>query len=289
MRTTTTLPDHRLVLGALRLANRAPSAHNAQPWHWLVGGYSVHLMAERNRDPGERDLVVSCGAALHHLRTALAASGWHAEADLLPGADPDHLAAVEVLPRDPSEQDIALARAIPRRHTDRGPFASFPVPDGHVDLLAGRAADEGAVLVPVTDPAHRRVVTTAIAAAAGWQDDTRPDTVPDCAEELLVLATADDDVVSRLRAGAAASAVLLAATGLGLATCPLSRLLAIGHTREDLRDGVLGGAAHPQLVLRIGWPATEALTREPLTRSERRTLAETVTYLPGACPRRDEH
>lgn len=287
MRTTTTLPDHRVVLDALRLANRAPSAHNTQPWHWLVGGYSIHLMADRSRDPGEHDLVLSCGAALHHLRTALAASGWHAEADLLPGSDPDHLASVETLPRDPSEQDVALARAIPRRHTDRGPFASFPVPDGHLDLLARHAACEGAALVPVADPAQRQSVTFAIAAAAGWQDETRPGTLPGddpCAEDLLVLATPDDDAVSRLRAGAAASAVLLAATGLGLATCALSRLLRIGHTRDELRDGLLGGATHPQLVLRVGWPAAA-----PLARSERRSLAETVTYLPGACPRRDEH
>ena len=277
MRTTAALPDHRIVLGALRLANRAPSAHNTQPWHWLVGGYSIHLMADRSRDPGEADLVLSCGAALHHLRTALAASGWHAEADLLPGSDPDHLASVEMVPRDPSEQDVALARAIPHRHTDRGPFASFPVPDGHLDLLAHHAASEGAALVPVTDPALRRSVTVAIVAAAGWQD--RPG-----AEELAVLATPDDDAVSRLRAGAAASAVLLAATSLGLATCALSRLLRIGHTRDELRDELLGGATHPQLVLRVGWPAAA-----PFARSERRSLAETVTYLPGAYPRRHEH
>ena len=283
MRTTTTLPDHRTVLWALRLANRAPSAHNTQPWHWLVGDYSVHLMADRSRlvpgtDPGERDLVAGCGAALHHLRTALAASGWHARADLLPGTDPDHLASVEMLRREPSEQDISLARAIPRRHTDRGAFAARPVPDGHVDLLAGHAAGEGAALVPVTDPAHRRIVSTAIAAAAGWQDDTP------CTEPLFVLATPADDVASRLRAGAATSAVLLAATSLGLATCPLTRPLRIGHTRARLHDDVLNGATHPHLVLRIGWPAAE-----PLTRTPRRSVAETVTYLPGTGPRRDEH
>lgn len=288
MRTTTTLPDHRIVLGALRLANRAPSAHNTQPWHWLVGGYSVHLMADRSRhvpgtDPGERDLVISCGAALHHLRTALAASGWHADADLVPGTDPDHLASVEMSRREPSEQDIALARAIPRRHTDRGAYADRPVPDGHLDLLADRAAAEGVALVRVTEPAHRRVVTTAIAAAAGWQDETASDAGP-CAGELLVLATPADDVVARLRAGVAASAVLLAATSLGLATCPLSRLLRVGHTRDRLRDEVLSGATHPQLVLRVGRPAAE-----PLVRSARRTVAETVTYLPGTGPRRDEH
>jgi hypothetical protein len=54
--------------------------HNTQPWRWLVGDHSVHLMADRARgvpatDPDGRDLLLSCGAALHHLRVAFAALG----------------------------------------------------------------------------------------------------------------------------------------------------------------------------------------------------------------------
>jgi hypothetical protein len=159
------------------------------------------------------------------------------------------------------------------------------MPDGHLDQLAGHAAAEGVALVPVTDPAHRRVVTTAIAAAAGWQDETAtPEGGGPCAEELLVLATTADDVVSRLRAGAAASAVLLAATSLDLATCPLTRLFRVGHTRDRLRHDVLAGATHPQLVLRVGRAAAE-----PVARSPRRSVDETVTYLPGTGPRRAGH
>jgi len=274
MRTTTTLPDHKTVLGALRLANRAPSLHNTQPWHWLVGEYSVHLMADRSRhlpacDPDERDLIIGCGAALHHLRTALASFGWHAEARLLPGTDPDHLASVEMTPREPSEQDIALAMAIPRRHTDHRRLTPWPVPIGHVDLMARYAAEAGGRLVPLTKPSHRRAVTD-------------PDTDPEDGE-LLVLVTADDDVLSWLRAGEATSAALLAATGLDLATCPLSQPLATGQTRTRIRDEVLHGASHPQIVLRVGW--TDA---GPLPRSPRRPIEHTVTYLPGTGPRRGE-
>ncbi|MFC4857688.1 NAD(P)H nitroreductase [Actinophytocola glycyrrhizae] len=287
MNTTTTIrPGHQTVLDALRLANRAPSVHNTQPWHWLVGDYSVHLMADRARhvpadDPGARDLVLSCGAALHHLRTALAASGWHAAVCLLPGADPDHLASVEVVPREPAEQDVALALAIPRRHTDHGPFTAWPVPAGHLDLLVRHVTAEGGLLVPVTDPAHRHLGTTAIASGTGWQEETGPPAVPG-GDEVLVLATRDDDAVSRLRAGAAASAALLAATGLGLATCPLSRPLRLGCTRARVRDEVLHGRAHPQLFLRVGWAGTE-----PRAASTRRPVTETVTYLPGTGPRRE--
>ncbi|MFC7615418.1 hypothetical protein ACFQV2_19840 [Actinokineospora soli] len=73
--------DHDTLVAAIADACRAPSVHNTQPWRWLVGTRSLHLMANRTRwlratDPRGRDLVMSCGAALDHLRTALAARGW---------------------------------------------------------------------------------------------------------------------------------------------------------------------------------------------------------------------
>ena len=329
-------PDHRTVREAIALANRAPSVHNTQPWRWLVGDYSVHLMADRSRhvpatDPDERDLLLGCGAALHHFRVALATSGWRAEAHLMPGSDPDHLASIEMVPHDPAEEELALARAIPRRRTDRRGFTSWPVPIGHLELMARFSALAGGLLVPVTEPDPRHAVVAAIAAAARWQEsnpayreelagwsgrgraaddgvlaagtpassrvrgDTpmrtfpggvlvEPDTGPGGDDgELLVLATTDDDVLSRLRAGEAASAALLAATSLDLATCPLSQPLEVRDTRDRIRDEVLGGAACPQLVLRVGWVPTSA---RPLPRSVRRSLDETVSYLPGTGPRR---
>lgn len=332
---TATKPDRSTVRGALELANRAPSVHNTQPWHWLVSDHSVELMADRSRqvpatDPDGRDLLLSCGAALHHFRVALAAAGWRAEVRLLPGADPDHLASIEMAPSEPAEEELALARAIPRRRTDRREFTSWPVPSGHLRLMARYAAEAGGLLVPVTEPGPRHVVVAAITAAAWWQEtdpayrqeltdwsgrgqtdddgvlaastpsasrvrgDTplrtfpggaldEPDTGPGGDDgELLVLATTEDDVPSRLRAGAAASAALLAATSLDLATCPLSQPLEVRNTRVRIRDEVLRGAAHPQLILRVGWVPTSA---EPLPRSVRRSLDEAVAYLPGTGPR----
>jgi nitroreductase len=32
---TATMADEHTVLGAIGLANRAPSVHNTQPWRWL--------------------------------------------------------------------------------------------------------------------------------------------------------------------------------------------------------------------------------------------------------------
>src|SRR6266540_575997 len=154
----TTRPDHETLRGAIALATRAPSVHNTQPWRWLLGDSTVHLMADWTRqlpatDPDGRDLLISCGTALHHLRVALAALGWAGEVHLLPNqGDPTHLAAVEPHPHVPSKEDIALAAAIPVRRTDRRRFSSWPVPPGHLELMIHRAGRAGALLVPVTDP-----------------------------------------------------------------------------------------------------------------------------------------
>jgi hypothetical protein len=329
---TTTKPDHQTVLAAIELANRAPSVHNTQPWRWLIGDNSVHLMADRSRqvpatDPDGRDLLLSCGAALHHLRVAFAALGWRAVVHYIPNEhEPDHLAAVEVRPHVPTDDDVALAGAISRRRTDRRRFTSWEVPTEHLDLMIRRAAKAGALLVPATDGGTRWLLTHAITVAARrqsdnpsyqtevaewsgrsrvaqdgvlaasgaavplWHDDTAMRTFPggslaDHATgrgeqdggELLVLSTLLDDAVSVLRAGEAASVALLTATDLGLATCPLSAPLEVVDTRAAVREQVLDGAAHPHLILRVGWAPTST---PPLPHSPVRPTEDTVDYLP---------
>ena len=169
-------PDTHTLLDAITLANRAPSVHNTQPWRWLLGDESIHLMADRTRrltatDPDGRDLLLSCGAALHHLRIALGALGWRAVVHRLPNPwDPDHLAAVELAWKTPSIEDITLAGAISRRRTDRRRFSSWPVPDGHLDIMVRRAGKAGALLVPVTGRFTRKQLTRAIDEASGIQE-----------------------------------------------------------------------------------------------------------------------
>ncbi|MDT7613701.1 MAG: hypothetical protein QOF00_1148, partial [Pseudonocardiales bacterium] len=56
----------------------APSVHNTQPWRWRIRTAAAELHADPRRQldatgPDRRDLVISCGAALHHLQVALAA------------------------------------------------------------------------------------------------------------------------------------------------------------------------------------------------------------------------
>jgi len=168
-------PGEDPVRSALRLALRAPSVHNCQPWRWLVGPESVHLYADGSRqvpatDPHGRDLLISCGAALDHFLVALASLGRGARVRRIPNpAQPGHLATVELLPHTGTGADEALAAAIPRRRTDRRRFSSWPVPAELIGELLELARVRGVGLEAITDPTVRWKLFHAITAAAEQQ------------------------------------------------------------------------------------------------------------------------
>lgn len=93
---------------------------------------------------------------------------------------------------------------------------------------------------------------------------------------VLALGTAEDDALARLRAGEATSLVLLSATAMGLATCPVTEPLEIPETREAVRADVFGTSGHPQMLLRLGWAATNA---DPLPATPRRPLTEVAGWV----------
>jgi nitroreductase len=135
---------HALVEAATA-AGYAPSIHNTQPWRWRLIGRVLDLHLDRARvlqvtDPDTRLATLSCGAALHHARVALAAQGWRVTVVRLPDrADPDHLAQIHVEGRAPLDPPSVLdLRTIPLRHTDRRPITGEPV--GAVQLAAITAA-----------------------------------------------------------------------------------------------------------------------------------------------------
>jgi nitroreductase len=322
-------PDPRTIRAALMLAIRAPSVHNSQPWHWVVGRHSVHLFADRDRqltrtDPDSRDLMLSCGAALNHCVVALAALGWATKIHRFPNpADADHLASIELRRQQPVSVDIALAAAIPRRRTDRRHFSHWRVPNGDIALMGARAARGGVTMrrvenldylkgvvaqaawrhaadsdysselaewsgrhasaegvparnTPEPDPAApipaRRFVGTALAQPSG-ADPAGDNAV------VVALGTADDDELSRLRAGEATSLILLTATALGLAACPITEPLEIAETREAVRANVFGDEAFPQMLLRIGWAPVNS---DPLPSTPRRPFEEVVAQFDGS-------
>jgi hypothetical protein len=73
-----------------------------------------------------RELILSFGAVLDHLRVAMAAAGWDSATTRLPDpSKPDLLATLEFRPSDAvTEAQRHRAAAIRRRRTDRLPFAA---------------------------------------------------------------------------------------------------------------------------------------------------------------------
>ncbi|HET7460680.1 MAG TPA: nitroreductase family protein [Longimicrobium sp.] len=143
----------------------APSSHNTQPWRFHVCGGAVELYADRTRslrvvDPRDRELLISCGAALQFLRLAMRRFGHAGEVALFPDRqDHDLLAVVSLGGRcEPSVEELRLFDAIPARHTHRGDFAERRVPSEVVDSLFDAAAGEGAWLMAVEDRGHRSAV-----------------------------------------------------------------------------------------------------------------------------------
>jgi len=48
-----TMVDTGVITDALRLACRAPSLHNSQPWRWVLEGDSLHLFVDLDRSFAE--------------------------------------------------------------------------------------------------------------------------------------------------------------------------------------------------------------------------------------------
>jgi iron-sulfur cluster repair protein YtfE (RIC family) len=153
----------------LRYAVRAPSSHNSQPWRFRLVGDAVELLADRSRalpvvDPDDRELVMSCGAALFSLRAAIRHHGLEYELELLPDdGDPDLLARIRLGPERPSRAEQRLFWAISSRHTNRGPFTERPVAETLLDELRKGAESEGAQLRVLEQDAERNQLADLVA------------------------------------------------------------------------------------------------------------------------------
>ncbi len=95
---------------------------------------------------------------------------------------------------------------------------------------------------------------------------------------VLALGTRTDDRLAQLRAGEATSVVLLTATSMGLASCPVTEPLEMPETREEVRSDIFGGSEYPQMLLRVGWAPINA---DPLPATPRRELSEFVEWTFG--------
>jgi len=156
----------------LRYAVLAPSNHNTQPWRFMIDGDTLQVCVDRLRalpvvDPFDRELLISCGAALFNLRVALCHFGLAHAITLFPSEeDPDVVAQVWISRHGHCDASIApLFPAITQRVTTRTPFADEPIPLGVQQKLIDACDAEGALASCLHERADRQAIAHLVAEA----------------------------------------------------------------------------------------------------------------------------
>ena len=152
--------QRRAGLPGLAAARLAPSAHNTQPWRFQPDGRGVLLGWDAARelpagDPHGDYLLAGLGAAAESLALGAAAAGLVAQVRFAPCPARRVAGRVDLTPGAAPPADLALAAAIPQRHTARLPFHDRAVPAAVLGRVGAAAERHGCHLVVVTG--RRRV------------------------------------------------------------------------------------------------------------------------------------
>jgi len=178
-----TLPENRSKLETLHLcvsyASLAPSSHNSQPWLFHVERHKIELYADLRRalpavDPNNRELMISCGAALHNLVLALRYFGYANFVEIAVGSQAPSLEADSkvLLARVrigssmvPSAEDRNLFQMIPKRRTSRLQFDRQPLLSSFLTQIIEIASKQGAWLQSLQDKKARESMADFVAQA----------------------------------------------------------------------------------------------------------------------------
>ncbi len=145
----------------LEAARNAPSAHNTQPWRFVLpasgepaGRIEVRWNPDRlllAGDPTDRDLYLALGAAVES--ACLRARANDAPLRFMPAPDRESGVAGYLEPDDgpPDSEDLRLARQLERRHTARVAHLPTPIAKEVTTRLQDEAARRGCRLYIVED------------------------------------------------------------------------------------------------------------------------------------------
>jgi hypothetical protein len=263
---------------ALHYASLAPSNRNSQPWRFIPSGGGVVILADRSRavsvvDPFDRELTISCGAALMNLRVAMAHFGMRVGIETFPAqAGPDVLAHVTLNPHGHLEEDLApLFPALTSRATNRSAFSHEAIPlsiqatliedaiaeDTEIVLLAkdeGREAIsalvERANHALLADPRYRREL-------AAWSHPQRAyDGIPMSALGIPQVMDFAEPAGGTTSTASEVAQTIVAEEARKLHDAPLLMCLC---TRKDWRnDWLLAGQALERILLRSSLAGLDA-------------------------------
>lgn len=148
----------------------APSGHNTQPWQFVIKDNLVELLADRRRalpvvDPDDRELTISCGAALYMLEVAAHQFGYATTVTLMPKkTDPNLLARISFsVGTPPKEATTKHFEAIAHRRTSRAAFLPDVLDRGSITACEVLADTYGVGLTAVTNNAKRTEIAKLVA------------------------------------------------------------------------------------------------------------------------------
>jgi nitroreductase len=159
----------------LRAAILAASPHDTQPWRFTLPPDAIEVYADRARhlgafDPFRREMHLGLGCAIENLVRAAQAFGMTADVqptigrlELSPG--PQLVMAARVALGAGQASRDPLFNAIPRRHTNRGPYRDQPIEAERLRGLADLAPGPNLRVAFVSEVGARREMAAVIIAA----------------------------------------------------------------------------------------------------------------------------
>ncbi len=155
------------LLRPLRAAILSANPHDTQPWVFALGPKAIEVFADRSRnlgsfDPFRREMHLGLGAAIENLALAARAYGMNATVEPVEGAltlssADAPIRAARIVVEQGTEARDALYAAIPRRHTNRGPYRpDHPVAPDALRRFADLAASGDVRVAFIADDAARR-------------------------------------------------------------------------------------------------------------------------------------
>lgn len=141
-------------LALVRAGILAANPHNTQPWLFEVTDTNINLYADTSRHLGSmdvymREMHIGLGCAVENMLLAAKANGYEGQLTLSPGdlselhANSEPVLAARLELSSGEEAVSELYKAIPNRHTDRGPYDPMrPVSPTALETLEAFADDD---------------------------------------------------------------------------------------------------------------------------------------------------